>query len=306
MPGSALENVDVDHRLPLTEIAPLLARLSREEVSGEQEGAQRTVPEDMEFASKVAGLGPAGAVGSDYQIGELSQLTCPDCSGPIYEIRDGKLLRYRCRVGHAYTAENILEEKGEALENALYVALNALEESALTSMYTRCPGTREQTRPRGVALRGTCPKDRGAGGPDPAGVERGSAGSVGRDRLILRRPNPASPRFGAQHCYPDTLFPEDGSGPATEKGSAPGMGGKVGKKAPIPETVANILSNVLREKALHTYMQFRSAPSRGSRAYLSARIPLKTTSAAPSARASSSRPRAQFGTASLCCASTRR
>ena len=32
MPGSGLENVDVDHRLPLTEIAPLLARLSREEV----------------------------------------------------------------------------------------------------------------------------------------------------------------------------------------------------------------------------------------------------------------------------------
>ena len=126
MPGSALENVDVDHRLPLTEIAPLLSRLSREEVLAEQEGAQRTVPEDMGFASKVAGLGPAGAVRSDYQIGELAQLTCPDCSGPIYEIRDGKLLRYRCRVGHAYTIENMLEEKGEALENALYVALNAL------------------------------------------------------------------------------------------------------------------------------------------------------------------------------------
>ena len=53
--------------------------------------------------------------------------------GPLYEIRDGRLVRFRCRVGHAYTAENILDEKSEALENALYVALNTLEESALMS-----------------------------------------------------------------------------------------------------------------------------------------------------------------------------
>ena len=32
---------------------------------------------------------------------------------------------------HSYTAENMLDEKSEALENALYVALNTLEENAL-------------------------------------------------------------------------------------------------------------------------------------------------------------------------------
>ena len=133
MPQSALEHVDVDYCLPLTKIASLLARLSHEEVPAEKEGAQRTVPEDIEFESKVAGLDPAGAVGSDYQIGELSHYTCPDCSGPLFEVRDGKLLRYRCRVGHAYTAESMLEEKAEALESALYVALNTLEESASMS-----------------------------------------------------------------------------------------------------------------------------------------------------------------------------
>jgi len=39
-------------------------------------------------------------------------------------------VRFRCRVGHAYTAENVLEEKSVALENALYAALNTLEENA--------------------------------------------------------------------------------------------------------------------------------------------------------------------------------
>ncbi|MDP9478022.1 MAG: hypothetical protein M3R38_20465 [Actinomycetota bacterium] len=39
-------------------------------------------------------------------------------------------MRFRCRVGHAYTAEGVLDGKLEALESALYVALNNLEESA--------------------------------------------------------------------------------------------------------------------------------------------------------------------------------
>ena len=33
-------------------------------------------------------------------------------------------------MGHAYTTESVLEEKSEVLENALYLALNTLEESA--------------------------------------------------------------------------------------------------------------------------------------------------------------------------------
>ncbi len=40
-------------------------------------------------------------------------------------------MRFRCRVGHAYTAESALDGKAEALEQALYMALNSLEENAL-------------------------------------------------------------------------------------------------------------------------------------------------------------------------------
>jgi two-component system chemotaxis response regulator CheB len=36
-------------------------------------------------------------------------------------------------VGYAYTADSMLDEKSEALENALYVALNTSEESAAMS-----------------------------------------------------------------------------------------------------------------------------------------------------------------------------
>jgi len=129
MPESALRFADVDHCLPLGEMAPLLARLVHEDVPVQEEGAH-PVPDDMEIESRVAGLDPS-AINSDERPGELSRFTCPDCTGPLYEIQDGELIRFRCRVGHAYTAESMLDEKSEALENALYAAMNTLEESVL-------------------------------------------------------------------------------------------------------------------------------------------------------------------------------
>ena len=88
------------------------------------------MPDDMDLEARVAGLDPS-AVDSDERPGDLSHFTCPECTGPLYEIQDGKLVRSRCRVGHAYTAESMLDEKSEGLESALYVALNTLEENAM-------------------------------------------------------------------------------------------------------------------------------------------------------------------------------
>jgi two-component system chemotaxis response regulator CheB len=64
------------------------------------------------------------------KLGTPSAFTCPECDGPLWEIQDKEILRFRCRVGHAYTSDNVLAEKYEVLENALYTALNTLEESA--------------------------------------------------------------------------------------------------------------------------------------------------------------------------------
>ena len=57
-------------------------------------------------------------------------VTCPECAGPLYELHDGAFRRFRCRVGHSYTPDGVMEEKAEVLESALYMALNTLEENA--------------------------------------------------------------------------------------------------------------------------------------------------------------------------------
>lgn len=127
MPESALEYVGADHCLPMEKIAPLLVCLSGE--PAKEEGVY-PVPDDMELESRIAGL-DLTAIDSDERPGELSRFTCPECSGPLYEIQSGDLVRFRCRVGQAFTAESMLYDKYDEVEKALYAALNTLEESAL-------------------------------------------------------------------------------------------------------------------------------------------------------------------------------
>jgi DNA-binding CsgD family transcriptional regulator len=61
-----------------------------------------------------------------------SGLTCPECHSSLWELNDGDRSRFECRVGHAYSLEALSTEQGEAVEAALWSAVNALQERATT------------------------------------------------------------------------------------------------------------------------------------------------------------------------------
>jgi two-component system chemotaxis response regulator CheB len=48
----------------------------------------------------------------------------------LWEINDRNFLRFRCRVGHAYTAKNLEVEQQHTTDVALWSALRSIEESA--------------------------------------------------------------------------------------------------------------------------------------------------------------------------------
>jgi two-component system chemotaxis response regulator CheB len=127
MPLHALENVAVDHCLPLSRIGVVLSRLAREPLP-EEEG-EEPVPGDMEKEAEVAELDLA-VIEDGKKAGKPSGFACPECGGALWEIQDQDLIRFRCRVGHAWSAESLLAEQAEGLETALWTAFRALEENA--------------------------------------------------------------------------------------------------------------------------------------------------------------------------------
>jgi two-component system chemotaxis response regulator CheB len=127
MPMSVIQEIKVDYSLPLSEIAPLLDQLSRE--NAEEEG-RYPVPDEIEIEARIAEQEMNGdqLIASVSRIGNVSKLTCPDCHGALWEIDDQELLRYRCHVGHAFSAEALNNGQSQMLEAALWSAVRALEE----------------------------------------------------------------------------------------------------------------------------------------------------------------------------------
>jgi len=126
MPRNAMQYVRVDYVLPLAEIPPLLTRLAHEPV---EEGIP-PMSDEMKKETNIAQFDLA-TLESEEKPGVLSGFACPDCGGNLWELQDSNLLRFRCRVGHAFSTDALLAAQDGELETALWVALRTLEERAL-------------------------------------------------------------------------------------------------------------------------------------------------------------------------------
>ena len=124
MPQSALRHVSVDHVIASRDIGPLLAQLSREHVDLTR---SPNIPEDIKIELAMTEQIMNGMEGNN-KIGKPTVLTCPDCSGALWEVRNGDLVRFRCHVGHSYTADSLMVSQSESLENSLWAAMRALQE----------------------------------------------------------------------------------------------------------------------------------------------------------------------------------
>lgn len=139
MPRSAMERVEVDHVLPLKDIATRLQQLVHDPV----EGAKGSAPGNAdEIPTDVAELEGEELVAME-RSGLPSGFICPDCGGSLWEMEQKGLLHFRCRVGHAWSPDSLLEEQAVELEEALWTALRALEEhSALAQRVAKSARSR--------------------------------------------------------------------------------------------------------------------------------------------------------------------
>lgn len=130
MPMSAAAHVGPRHVVSLAEIPKIL----------------------VEFAEEVTSMAPEGSTeerprGEDPPEHGPSEFTCPDCGGTLWLV-DQEPMRVRCRVGHSFSVESFVLGKQQAVENAIWAAIVALEERADISrrLLRRVSGGRGQPR----------------------------------------------------------------------------------------------------------------------------------------------------------------
>jgi two-component system chemotaxis response regulator CheB len=124
MPRNALDHVDVDHCLPLSDIPRLLIELARRPLSEKVFAAPERIGIEVEAAMLER------SIQDMEKIGVPSIYTCPACKGALWELEEGNLTRYRCHIGHSYMPESLVADQSEKIVGALYSALAAMEEKA--------------------------------------------------------------------------------------------------------------------------------------------------------------------------------
>lgn len=129
MPLNALDNVEVDYKVPVAEMGSLLGRITREQAAPEPLIAAHE-REKMEAEVKIA-REVDSRVENILQYGELSAFTCPECHGVLSMFRDGNIVRFRCHTGHAMSSATLLEANTEQVEQRLYDAMRALDETIM-------------------------------------------------------------------------------------------------------------------------------------------------------------------------------
>jgi two-component system chemotaxis response regulator CheB len=170
MPRNALAHIRADHVVRADAIAPLLARLAAEPAPDapdhppgrELELEVRIAMEENAFAAGVMALGP------------VSPYTCPECHGVLVRLDEGDVPRFRCHTGHAFSLDTLLASVTESVEDTLWNALRAVEESTMLLREAA-----ERTRARGGAS--------GSGhgdGHDHAGFEQKAREAEARSELI--------------------------------------------------------------------------------------------------------------------------
>jgi two-component system chemotaxis response regulator CheB len=142
MPQSALQHVAVDHCLRLEDMASLLVMLARDAPSAQEPSNPERL---MEIENRIAaGIFSVGDWWGLEQMSTPSGLNCPTCRSALYELRDSRVLRFRCRSGHAFSAQSLLSGQADAREMQLSSLFGAaIEEATLAKRMLMLPAYRD-------------------------------------------------------------------------------------------------------------------------------------------------------------------
>jgi len=129
MPVNAEQFVTVDYSIPASQMPALLSELTAKPIKAK---ARITKKEMVLLETEIViatsdNAFQMGIIG----MGELTPFTCPECHGALTQLKEGKIIRFRCHTGHAYTISSLLSEVSDNVETILWQAMQALEETTM-------------------------------------------------------------------------------------------------------------------------------------------------------------------------------
>lgn len=129
MPRSAMLHVGIDRGLRLDALAEEMVRLARDDPDEAQRS--QASADLLAIENRIA----SGIFSVDdwwrlEQMSAPSGLNCPDCRSALYELKDPRVLRFRCRSGHACSARSLVSGQADARETLLSSLFGAATEEA--------------------------------------------------------------------------------------------------------------------------------------------------------------------------------
>lgn len=127
MPESAAGHVDVDLQGTIEQLAAAISRESATTIALPQVEA----PGKTQEVENAVALGENAMHAGVLDLGAVSRYTCPECHGVLVQIEEGRLVRFRCHTGHAYSFRSLLAEVDDSIDANLWSTLRAIEERIL-------------------------------------------------------------------------------------------------------------------------------------------------------------------------------
>jgi two-component system chemotaxis response regulator CheB len=112
LPTRALQALEPDRKLPIDAVGPAIIELVNGPV--DPVAAPRAVELEAELDRR------------------QTIVSCPECHGPMWQVGDQALRRFRCYLGHVTTARELVSASASEVESALWSAMRALHDQAVT------------------------------------------------------------------------------------------------------------------------------------------------------------------------------
>lgn len=122
IPRNALNNVKVDHCMPISEMGALISKLIPQKLD-----KRKPVPKEILVEAEIAERALSDLTSVD-KLGEQVPFNCPGCGGVLWKVEKDNNLRFRCHTGHAYTSAYLLAEQSKQIEETMWSALRMFEE----------------------------------------------------------------------------------------------------------------------------------------------------------------------------------